>query len=228
MSQIHNSIKLIYNCREDWCISRDIFVSTIYVETIYLQLGTDCDKMQSQRKETVMNNINHIDPKRVTPDDFIAYIEIEMGGNNKYELDKETGYLIMDRVLYTSTHYPASYGFIPRTYALDDDPLDVFVFCSHKIVPGSIVRCFPVGCITMLDNGKEDHKIIAVPFSDPQWNGYKDVNDFPPHIIDELMHFLQVYKELEPNKKTIIDKIYAADYAKEKISECIERYKKIK
>lgn len=174
-----------------------------------------------------MNSIHEIDKSRINPEDFVAFIEITQGGNNKYELDEETGVLKMDRILYTSTHYPANYGFIPRTHALDGDPLDVFVFCSHPIVPCSIAQCYPIGCVTMLDSGKEDHKILAVPFTDPQWNGYKNINEIPPHIMDELMHFLQIYKQLEPNKKTVIEGLHDVNYAREKIKECIERFEQM-
>ncbi len=173
-----------------------------------------------------MNILHDINPNRINPDDFIAVIEIPKDGKNKYEMDKDTGMLIMDRVLYTSTHYPANYGFIPHTLALDDDPLDVFVFCSQSIVPMALVRCYPIGCIKMIDNGKEDHKILAVPFADPQYNYIHDVSNMPAHVLDELQHFLQVYKQLEPNKKTIVDKVYDADYAKSIILECKDRYEK--
>ena len=109
-----------------------------------------------------MANIWHdISPSRITSNDFIAVIEIEKGSKKKYELDKETGHLILDRILYTSTHYPTNYGFIPRTYADDNDPLDVLVLCSEVIQPLSLVRCYPIGVITMLDQGRLDEKIIA-------------------------------------------------------------------
>ena len=115
-----------------------------------------------------MGNIWHdINPQRISPDDFIAVIEIEKGSKNKYELDKETGHIILDRILYTSTHYPANYGLIPRTWADDGDPLDVLVVCAEPLKPLSLVRCYPIGVIKMLDSGKLDEKIIAIPFGDP-------------------------------------------------------------
>ena len=148
-----------------------------------------------------MSNIWHdISPARITPEDFIAVIEIEKGSKKKYELDKETGLLIMDRILYTSTHYPANYGFIPRTYADDGDPLDVLVLASEPIDPLVTVRCYPIGVITMLDGGKNDEKIIAIPFADPTYNSYRDVDALPKHIFDEIEHFFSVYKDLEPGK----------------------------
>ena len=112
-----------------------------------------------------MANIWHsIAPERIQPEDFIAIIEIEKGSKRKYELDKETGLLVLDRVLYTSTHYPANYGFIPRTYADDGDPLDVLVLCSEAIDPLVMVRCYPIGVISMVDDNMNDEKIIAIPF----------------------------------------------------------------
>src|SRR5574344_1238139 len=119
------------------------------------------------------------------PEDFWAVIEISKGSKNKYELDKETGALRLDRILYTSTHYPANYGLLPRTLAEDHDPLDVLVLCSEAILPMSIVRCFPIGVITMTDGGERDEKIIAIPFGDPAYNGYSDVSQLPAHIFEE-------------------------------------------
>ena len=118
-----------------------------------------------------MFNVWHnINPERIKKDDFLAVIEIRKGGKNKYELDKETGMIILDRVLYTSTHYPANYGFIPRTYADDGDPLDVLVLCQEIIDPLVLVRCYPIGVLKMIDGGKVDEKIIAIPFSDPTYS----------------------------------------------------------
>lgn len=107
-----------------------------------------------------MNIWHDISPKRIKTDDFCAVIEITKGSKAKYELDKETGLLFLDRILYTSTHYPANYGFIPRTYAEDHDPLDVLVLCSENIHPLSLVRCYPIGVISMEDNGSKDEKLL--------------------------------------------------------------------
>ena len=118
-----------------------------------------------------MSNIWHdISPKRIAPEDFVCVVEISKGSKKKYELDKETGYIILDRILYTSTHYPANYGFIPRTYGDDYDPLDVLLLCSEPLEPLTLVRAYPIGVITMIDNGRSDEKIIAIPFSDPNYN----------------------------------------------------------
>ena len=144
-----------------------------------------------------MNIWHDISPDRIAPDDFIAVIEIPQGSKKKYELDKETGLIILDRILYTSTHYPANYGFIPRTWADDGDPLDVLVLCSEVLDPLTLVQCYPIGYISMLDGGKRDEKIIAIPFSDPVYNGYHDLMDLPAHIFNEMAHFFTVYKALE-------------------------------
>lgn len=171
-----------------------------------------------------MKNIWHdISPKRITPDNFYAVIEIGKGSKIKYELDKETGLIKMDRILHTSTHYPANYGFIPRTYSDDLDPLDVLVLCSEQLVPLTLVKCYPIGVIRMLDNEHEDNKIIAVPFEDPNYNMYMDIEQLPKHIFDEMTHFFTVYKELE-NKATVVNEVDHADAAKEIIRHDIENY----
>ncbi len=171
-----------------------------------------------------MSNIWHdINPKRITPEDFLAVIEISKGSKKKYELDKETGLIILDRILYTSTHYPCNYGFIPRTYGDDGDPLDVLVLCSEGIEPMCLVRCYPIGVIRMKDNGKLDEKIIAIPFNDPNYNTYRDIGDLPPHLFQEMQHFFTVYKTLE-NKETIVDEAQGRDKAIEVIKDCYANY----
>lgn len=170
-----------------------------------------------------MNIWHDISPKRIKSEDFCAVIEITKGSKSKYELDKETGLLILDRILYTSTHYPSNYGFIPRTYASDNDPLDVLVLCSEDIHPLSMVRCYPIGVISMVDGGMRDEKIIAIPFHDPTYNGYHDISDLPKHIFDEMSHFFSVYKALE-GKVTAIDEIKGASEAKQIIQESIDSY----
>ncbi len=173
------------------------------------------------------NTIWHtMDEKRITPDDFMAVIEIEKGSNIKYELDKETGLIKVDRILYTSTHYPANYGFIPKTYADDDDPLDVLVICSEKIHPLSLIQVYPIGVMTMIDDGSLDEKIIAIPFNDPSYNTCFDINDLPVHIFEEMKHFFSVYKTLE-NKETAVDKVLGVNEAKQIIADSIKHYKEV-
>jgi len=172
-----------------------------------------------------MNIWHDISSERITRKDFEAVIEISKGSKMKYELDKETGMLKLDRVLHTSTHYPANYGFIPKTFADDKDPLDVLVLCSEKIEPMSLVRCYPIGVISMVDGGYADDKIIAIPFGDPTYNGYKDISQLPKHIFDEMIHFFTVYKILE-DKDTAIDEAKGALEAIEIIDDAIAGYKK--
>ncbi|MGI6644397.1 MAG: inorganic diphosphatase [Bacilli bacterium] len=171
-----------------------------------------------------MNIWHDVDSDRVTPESFIAVVEISKGGQAKYELDKETGRLILDRVLYTSTHYPQNYGFIPKTYAGDNDPLDVLILCSLPIIPLTIVRCRPIGAIKMVDSGEADEKIIAICENDPTFAEYHSIDDLPQHIFQEIRHFFQVYKTLE-GKQTVVHQIQDRDYALKLITESIENYK---
>ena len=173
-----------------------------------------------------MDNVWHSIPaERVRPEDFLAVIEIPKGSKNKYELDKETGFIILDRILYTSTHYPANYGFIPRTYADDFDPLDVLVLSSEALHPLTLARCYPIGVIKMLDNGRSDEKIIAVPFSDPMYNSYRSIFALPKHTYDEMTHFFSVYKTLE-KKETVVDEVQDRDAAVEIIQAALAGYEK--
>ena len=172
-------------------------------------------------------NIWHDFPEKdIKANDFSAVIEISKGSKCKYELDKATGMLRLDRVLYTATHYPANYGFIPRTYADDGDPLDVLVLCSEPIVPMTLVQVRPIGAMRMIDSGKQDDKIIALPISDPTYRGVKSIDELPPHIFDEIMHFFIVYKQLE-NKQTAVKELFDKEEAEEIIRRAIEDYKKL-
>lgn len=172
-----------------------------------------------------MHAWHDISPERITPEHFLALIEISKGSKNKYELDKPSGHLILDRVLYTSTIYPQNYGFIPRTYARDFDPLDVLVLCSESILPMAFVRAKPIGVLIMKDNGLMDEKIIAVCEDDPFYSNYEDINDIPGHIMDEIKHFFTVYKMLE-GKETLIDEVFGKQKALEVIKDCLISYKK--
>ena len=171
-----------------------------------------------------MNILHSIDPRRITPDHFMACIEIPAGCKNKYELDVETGCLVLDRVLYTSTHYPQNYGFIPRTWGLDDDPLDVLVVMSEPAVPGSLVRAAPIGVLEMIDGGKSDEKIIAVCLGDPIYAGYHDIHELPSHLFEEIRHFFSVYKQLEFGKATLVEGFLGREEAIQTIARAKERY----
>ena len=171
-----------------------------------------------------MSNIWHdISPKRISPEDFMAVVEISKGSKKKYELDKETGLIMLDRILHTSTHYPANYGFIPRTYGDDLDPLDVLVLCSEPLEPLTLVRCYPIGMISMIDSGRNDEKIIAIPFSDPTYNGYTDIHELPSHIFEEMRHFFTVYKNLE-GKDTAVNEVSGRESAVTTIASAIDSY----
>lgn len=172
-----------------------------------------------------MNIWHDISASRITAKTFEALIEIPKGCKAKYELDKETGLLRLDRVLYTSTVYPANYGFIPRTLAEDGDPLDVLVLCGESIYPMTLVTCYPIGVIKMTDGGDLDEKIIAIPVKDPTYNSYYDIHELPAHIFDEMMHFFEVYKSLE-HKQTTVKEICHRDEAVEIIKKCVELYEK--
>ena len=173
-----------------------------------------------------MNPWHDVKPERITPEKFLSLIEIQKGSKNKYELDKETGRLILDRVLFTSTHYPQNYGFIPRTYAKDFDPLDVLVLSSEAVIPMTFVRCKPIGMLNMIDNNLPDEKIIAVCIDDPFYGGYSDISEIPDHIMDEIKHFFTVYKTLE-GKKTAVDVVSGREEAIKTIVECMKSYKEI-
>lgn len=171
-----------------------------------------------------MNIWHDIDKNRIQPEDFIVMIEIPAGSKTKYELDKKTGFLYLDRILHTSTIYPANYGLIPRTYSQDGDPLDALVLCSENIAPMTLVRCYPIGFISMIDGGDPDEKIIAIPFNDPFYNKFQDIDDLPKHIFDEMLHFFSVYKALE-KKKVSVENVHNHTEAKKIIENSIKNYK---
>lgn len=173
-----------------------------------------------------MTNIFHdIDPEMIKPESFTVVIEIPKGSKVKYELDKETGMLRLDRILFTSTQYPANYGFIPRTYADDGDPLDALVLCTETIAPLTLVQCRPIGAIRMVDQGDNDEKVIAVAEGDPDLKGVRSLDDLPKHMIDEMCHFFQVYKALE-NKVTEINGTMGLDETEKLVQSCMDGYQK--
>ncbi|WP_022834389.1 inorganic diphosphatase [Salisaeta longa] len=157
------------------------------------------------------------------PDVFNALIEIPQGGKVKYELDKATGLLRVDRMLHSSVVYPANYGFLPQTYADDGDPLDVLVLAQEEVDPLSILRARPIGKMSMLDDGQEDAKIIAIHLDDPAFNDYWHIKELPDHRLRELKRFFQDYKALE-DKTVRVQDFFGPDRAKDVIRESIERY----
>jgi len=147
-----------------------------------------------------------ISPGPKIPKEFNAVIEIPFGSSVKYELDKSSGMIMLDRILYSAAYYPANYGFIPQTLAEDGDPLDVLVFCQEPVVPLTIMQARTVGLMTMLDAGAKDHKIIAVACKDPEFNSYNDAVEMPPHRLTMLRRFFQDYKLLE-GKEVEVDEV---------------------
>jgi len=160
------------------------------------------------------------------PKEFNAVIEIPMGSNVKYELDKDSGLIRVDRVLYSAVHYPANYGFIPQTLGEDNDPFDVLVLCQEPLVSLSI-DARAIGSMGLIDQGVEDHIIIPVATVDPEYNEYRHLNDLPPHRLAMVQRFFQDYKKLE-KKSTQVQKIESADVAYRLIQQALDRYKKEK
>jgi len=171
-----------------------------------------------------MNAWHDIEISRITPKDFLCYIEIPKGSKCKYELDKESGFLILDRILYTAVRYPMSYGFIPKTLGDDGDPLDVLVLCDEAIAAGCLVECYPIGAIMMTDGDKQDEKIIAIPFGDPSYNSIKCIQDLPEHRFIEMMHFFEVYKDIQTSAKVVVDGIVDAEKSYKIIADCLDNY----
>jgi len=173
-----------------------------------------------------MNNPWHdLSPGEHVPKEFNAVIEIPLGSSVKYELDKTTGLIKMDRVLYSAVYYPANYGFIPQSLAEDDDPLDVLVLCQEAVVPLTIMHARTIGLMTMIDSGVKDHKIIAVATADPEYAEYHEAKELPPHKLAMVRRFFQDYKQLE-GKKVEVDDILPAKDAFPVIEQALSAYDK--
>ena len=164
-----------------------------------------------------------VSPGKEVPRDFQAVIEIPLGSNLKYELDKPTGLLKVDRVIHSAVFYPANYGFIPQTYAEDDDPLDVLVLCQEPVVPLTLVRSRAIGLMTMIDSGKKDHKILAVAMDDPEFNSFQEASELPEHRLTMLRRFFLDYKTLE-HKTVEVEDFQAAAFAAPIIEAALDRY----
>ena len=164
-----------------------------------------------------------VTPGEHLPGEFTAIIEIPMGSSVKYELDKETGMIRLDRILYSAVYYPANYGFIPQTLAEDDDPLDVLVLCQEAVVPLTLLKARAIGLMTMIDSGKKDHKILAVAVDDPEYNGFHDAAELPAHRLTMLRRFFQDYKTLE-GKAVEVDEIERMAATLPIIEEALARY----
>lgn len=154
---------------------------------------------------------------------FPALIEIPAFSKTKFELDKKTGLLKVDRVLYGSVHYPHNYGFIPRTYCGDRDPLDVLVLGQATVYPLSIMRAKPIGYMRMIDQGELDDKIIAVHADDPTFMHYRDISELAPHVLQEIKNFFEIYKELE-RKLVSVEGFHPRDQALNVIRDALKLY----
>jgi inorganic pyrophosphatase len=167
---------------------------------------------------------HQVSPGDNIPEIVNAIIEIPKGSKAKYEIDKESGLLKLDRVLFSSVMYPANYGFIPQTYCDDKDPLDILVLCSIDVFPMSIIEAKVVGVMHMVDNGEQDDKIIAVAKNDMSVNYINDLNELPPHAMTEIVRFFKDYKKLE-GKNVTIEHLLGVRYAHKVISESMDLYK---
>ncbi len=165
-----------------------------------------------------------VSPGDGVPREFTAVIEIPKGSSVKYELDKQTGLLKLDRVLHSAVYYPADYGFIPQTLAEDDDPLDVLVLCQEEVLPLTLVRARAIGLMSMIDSGKLDHKILAVAIDDPEYASFHETDELPPHRLRMLRRFFQDYKTLE-QKSVEVDQFQPADKALPVIEGALRMYK---
>jgi len=164
-----------------------------------------------------------VTPGDKLPHEFYSVVEIPFGSSVKYELDKTSGLIKLDRVLYSAVYYPANYGFIPQTLAEDDDPLDVLVLCQETVVPLTLIHARTIGLMTMIDSGKKDHKIIAVATQDPEFNSYREAGEMPSHRLLMLRRFFQDYKLLE-GKAVEVDEIRPAAEAYPIIEDSLRRY----
>ena len=152
-----------------------------------------------------MNLWHDVSAGKHTPEQVNVIIEIPKGSRVKYELDKETGLIQFDRVVYSPMHYPANYGFVPRSLWDDGDPLDVLVLAHEEIVPAALVEARVIGVLDMIDGGEGDAKVLAVPVTDPRFNNTKDISDLEPHLLDEIKHFFSVYKQLQKKEVEVGD-----------------------
>ena len=164
-----------------------------------------------------------VSPGKEVPRDFQAVIEIPLGSNLKYELDKPTGLIKVDRVIHSAVFYPANYGFIPLTYAEDNDPLDVLVLCQEAVQPLALIKARAIGVMTMVDSGATDDKIIAVATNDPEFSEYLEARDLPGHRLLVLKRFFQDYKQLE-GKQVQVEEIRPAYAAISVIEQSLARY----
>lgn len=170
-----------------------------------------------------LNLLHDIPHGNNTPDEITVVVEINKGSKNKYELDKETGLIKLDRAMHTSQDYPFDYGFIPQTHWHDGDPLDVVLLTTNPLIPGILLDARPIAVIDMIDQGEGDAKIIAVPVNDPRFESYKDLKDINAHVVKEIVHFFETYKHIQ-GKVVKINGVDGVEKAKEVIREAVKLY----
>lgn len=170
-----------------------------------------------------MNLWHDVSPGDNVPDKVNVIIEINKGSKNKYEVDKATGLIALDRVAHTAQDFPFDYGFVPRSYWHDSDPLDVIVLTTYPLLPGILVSVRPVAIMNMIDSGEGDDKIISVPVDDPRWDDVKDLGDINPHLLKEIEHFYSTYKKLQ-DKVVEVTGFADAASAKKAVTEGLALY----
>ncbi|MRI59171.1 MAG: inorganic diphosphatase [Epsilonproteobacteria bacterium] len=161
------------------------------------------------------------------PDKVHALIEIPYGSNIKYEIDKDSGAIWVDRVMYSAMYYPANYGFVPNTLAADGDPADIMVLTDYPLQPGSVIKCRLIGVLVMEDESGMDEKLMAVPVSkvDPTYDNIQSIDDLPKHTLDKIKNFFETYKMLEPNKWVKVKEYKGKEEAQKILEEAIKNYK---
>ena len=171
-----------------------------------------------------LNKIGHGE----NPDKVHALIEIPYGSNIKYEIDKDSGAIFVDRVMYSAMYYPANYGFVPNTLAADGDPADILVLNEYPLIPGSVIKCRLIGVLVMEDESGMDEKLLAVPVSkvDPTYDNIKEISDLPAHTLDKIKNFFETYKILEPNKWVKVKEYKGKEEATKILEEAINNYTK--
>jgi len=174
------------------------------------------------------NPFHILTPGDNAPVECSAFIECPMRSKIKYELDKRNGILHISRTLHSAVHYPSNYGFIPQTYCRDHDPLDVLVLSQEPVIPGCVMRARPIGMLRMIDQDLEDIKIIAIHVNDPMFESYTDISQLPPHVLREMQHFFEIYKELENAKLPVVEDFRGRIDAHTVIRESIAAYKRFR
>jgi inorganic pyrophosphatase len=177
------------------------------------------------RSHPILHPWHSLLPGEKIPEFVNAVIEIPMGSKVKYELDKKSGLIRVDRILYGAVFYPANYGFIPQTWCEDKDPLDILVLCQEPVHPRSIMEARVIGSMAMIDGGDADDKIIGVHTTDPAYMDYTDISQLPPFMLNELRKFFEDYKKLEANKETAVDEFFGRFDAQHIVKKALEDYR---